>query len=238
MKIVLAMVLLSLPCSGFAEPRLITVTGESTIQVIPDEVVLTLGVETRDKNLGTAKKENDSRVQKIISIARKYRIEEKHIQTEQMHIAPQYHHIDGSLAFRDFRVEKSIVIILKKVSEFENLLTDILEAGANYVNNIQFRTGRLKIYQDKARSMAVTVAREKAQTLAGQLGQKIGLPYLIREEPSEWYSWYNVASPRAGRSMLYNTMQTDVSSAPESENTIALGQIQVSARMTVTFELE
>ncbi len=237
-KIVLVLALVCLPCSGFAEPRLITVTGHSTIQVIPDEVVLTLGVETRDKTLGTAKKENDSRVQKIISIAKKYRIEEKHIQTDQMHIAPQYNHIDGSLVFRDFRVEKSIVIVLKKTSDFENILSDILEAGANYVHDIQFRTSKLKKHKNKARSLAVTAAREKARILTSQLGQKIGRPYFIREEPSDWRSWYNAGGGAKGsRAMLYNAVQADGAS-PESDSTIALGQIQVSARVTIGFELE
>ncbi len=237
-KIVLVLVLFFLPCLGFAEPRLITVTGHSTIQVIPDEVVIFLGVETRDKTLGMAKKENDLRVQKIIRIAKKYRIEEKHIQTDQMHIAPQYNHIDGSLVFRDFQVEKSIVIILKKTSDFENLLSDILEAGANYVHDIQFRTSKLKKYKDKARSLAVTAARKKAQILTSQLGQELGQPYFIREDPSDWRSWYNAGGgPRASRAMLYNSIQAEGAS-PESDSTIALGQIQVSAKVTVGFELE
>ena len=37
------------------EPRLITVTGDAEVRVVPDEVILTLGVETLDKDLGVAK---------------------------------------------------------------------------------------------------------------------------------------------------------------------------------------
>ena len=41
------------------EPRLITVTGDAEVRVVPDEVMLTLGVETWNKELNAAKQEND-----------------------------------------------------------------------------------------------------------------------------------------------------------------------------------
>jgi len=37
------------------EPRRVSVTGEAEVRVVPDEVILTLGVETWDKNLNLAK---------------------------------------------------------------------------------------------------------------------------------------------------------------------------------------
>jgi len=38
-----------------SEPRLITVTGDAEVRVVPDEVILTLGVETWNKDLAVAK---------------------------------------------------------------------------------------------------------------------------------------------------------------------------------------
>ena len=42
-----------------AGPRLITVSGDAEVRVVPDEVILTLGVETWNKNMDRAKREND-----------------------------------------------------------------------------------------------------------------------------------------------------------------------------------
>ena len=65
-------IVLCFPSSVFAagksEPRLITVTGDAEVRVVPDEVILTLGVETWNKELNIAKQENDQRTQKIIDI--------------------------------------------------------------------------------------------------------------------------------------------------------------------------
>lgn len=42
-------------------PGTVTVTGDAEVRVVPDEVVLVLGVETWDKNLGKAKRERTTR---------------------------------------------------------------------------------------------------------------------------------------------------------------------------------
>lgn len=73
-----------------AEPRLITVTGDAEVRVVPDEVILTLGVETWNKDLNIAKKENDQRIRKIVALAKKHKIETKHIQTDYISIEPRY----------------------------------------------------------------------------------------------------------------------------------------------------
>lgn len=43
-------------------PRIISVTGKAEIKVPPDEVQLTLGIDSHDKDLVVAKASNDQRV--------------------------------------------------------------------------------------------------------------------------------------------------------------------------------
>ncbi len=63
--------------AGDADPRLITVTGDAEVRVAPDEVVLTLGVETWDKDLAAAKNQNDERTQRILKLAPQFGIDSK-----------------------------------------------------------------------------------------------------------------------------------------------------------------
>jgi len=64
--LVLALVL---SCQAQAQenegPRLITVTGDAEVKVVPDEVIITLGVETDNKDLNVAKTENDDKIKKL-----------------------------------------------------------------------------------------------------------------------------------------------------------------------------
>ena len=76
-----------------AEPdpaRQISVTGDAEVRVAPDEVLLTLGVETWDKDLATAKGQNDERVKKVLALTAEYGIGSKDVQTEYINIEPRY----------------------------------------------------------------------------------------------------------------------------------------------------
>ncbi|MFA5795054.1 MAG: SIMPL domain-containing protein [Candidatus Brocadiia bacterium] len=214
-----------------ATPRLITVTGQSEVNVVPDEVVITLGVETLDKKLSAAKTQNDVSVKKILALAPQYQIDPKYVQTSQISIYPRYE--SGSWSGRNFvgyEVEKTIVFILKDVSKFEEFLSGVLEAGANNVRGVQFRTSELRKYKDQARAMAVKAAREKAVAVSAELGQKVGKPYTIKEEEISYYGDNNFSNSQVSRDSGQG--------AETGEGTIALGQISVKAKFTVSFELE
>jgi hypothetical protein len=222
-----------------ADPRLVTVTGEAVVKVVPDEVILTLGVESSDKQLRPAKSLNDERVKTVIAAAQKLGIPAKDIQTDHISIEPRYRDSYEQRDFVGYFVRQTIGITLKDVSQFENLLTDVLDAGANYVHGIQFRTSELRKYKDEARALAIQAAREKAMALAEELDQRVGQPYSIREDQEGWWSGYNSwwGSP-GGLGMTQNVVQNASNAGAEMEGALAPGQLSVNARVTVSFELE
>jgi uncharacterized protein YggE len=226
--------------SETSEPGLVTVTGDAEVRVVPDEVILTLGVETWDKNLSKAKRENDERVKAVLELAKTYGIESKYIQTDHVSIEPRYHDSYRQEDFIGYFVRKTIVITLKDISQFEDLLTSVLEAGVNYVHGIQFRTTELRQHRDEARALAIKAAQEKANALVGELGQRVGKPRTIREDQVGWWSWYNAwwGSRWSGGPATQNVIQEVGGESFTSEGVLAPGQITVKARVTVTFELE
>jgi hypothetical protein len=222
-----------------ADPRLVTTTGEAVVKVGPDEVVLTVGVESSDKQLRRAKSLNDDRVQAVIAAAQKLGVPAKDIQTDHISIEPRYRDSYEQRDFVGYFVRQTIGITLKDVSQFEDLLSDVLDAGANYVHGIQFRTSELRKHKDEARALAIQAAREKAVALAQELGQKVGQPYSIREDQEGWGSGYSLwwGSP-GGLGMTQNVVQNAGNAGAELDGALAPGQISVTARVTVSFELE
>ena len=221
--------ILSIPSLSIAQntigARLITVSGTAEIKVIPDEVDIQLGVETRDKNLSIAKAQNDESIKKVLAFASNYGIDPKYLQTDYLSVEPIY--TDNGRILDFYVVHKRIAIILKDISKFEGLLTGVLEAGANHVQNIQFRTTELRKYRDQARVQAIKAAREKATTLAKELGQNVGKAHTIYEDSYGWTSSYS-----------QNVSQNAGGVSATNEGSISLGQISVTARVTVSFELE
>jgi uncharacterized protein YggE len=222
------------------EQRYITVSGDAEVRVVPDEVLLTLGVETWDEDLGTAKMQNDRRVKAVLDIARGYGIQPRHIQTDLISVEPRYQDNYEKEDLIGYFVRKTIVITLKDIDKFEALLTSLLQTDVNYVHGIQFRTTELRQHRDQARALAITAAQEKAEAMAGELGQAIGQPTNIREEQAGWYSWYGSwwGYRRGGGYMAQNVIQEVGSNTPTDGGSFAPGQITVNARVAVTFELE
>lgn len=223
-----------------AAPRSINVTGNAEVRVVPDEVVLTFGVETWDKVLSAAKSQNDERVQKIIAVAKEQGVPAERIQTDFISIDPRYQDGYARQDFIGYFVRKTIVITLRDVAKFDALLSGALEAGATHVHGVQFQTTELRKHRDSARSLAIKAAREKAEALAGELGLKIGRATNIQENQLWWWSSYSSWWGYRGGPQSQNVVQNAAGSgAPsDSETTIAPGQIAVSATVTVTFEME
>ena len=221
------------------ETRSITVTGDAELRVVPDEVVLTLGVETSNADLQKAKSENDTRVKQILALIQEHGVEAKHIQTEHVSIEPRYQDSYEKQGFVGFFVRKTIVVTLTEIEQFEELLTDVLESGATHVHGIQFRTTTLREHKDQARALAVNAAREKAAAMAQELGQKVGQPLTVHEEQSGWWSPYSSWWGGSwGRGMTQNVIQNVDGGALTMDGTLAPGQISVQARVAVSFELK
>jgi uncharacterized protein YggE len=224
---------------GSENTRLITVTGDAEVRVVPDEVILTLGAETWDKDLDVAKSRNDRIVTQTLALTAEYGIDPQHVQTEFVHIEPRYR--NGYYEDSDFIgyfVRKTMVITLRDLSSFGELLSGALGAGVNHVLGIEFRTTDLRKHRDEARALAVKAAQEKAVALAGELGQTIGEPQTIQELQTGWWSGYGAWwGSRWGGTMSQNVTQELGGGALAGEGSVAPGQISVSARVSVAFTL-
>jgi uncharacterized protein YggE len=219
------------------EVRTVTVNGDAEIRVVPDEVVLTVGVETFNLDLATAKSENDARVTGVIDATEKHGVPRERVRTEYLSIEPRYDEQWERRKFLGYLVRKTVVIRLRRIEEFEPLLSSILIAGANYVHGIDFRTTELRKHRDRARALAVDAAREKAEALAKQLGESIGRVRSIQEGHSGWWSWYGSWWGSRWGGMSQNVIQNAPPAGRGAEGPTSPGQIAVNARVTVTFEL-
>src|SRR5215831_12464336 len=68
----------------------ISVSGTAEIRVVPDEVNLRIGVETRDAKLDEAVKQNELRLAAVLKFLKDSNIDAKDIQTDYVQIEPVY----------------------------------------------------------------------------------------------------------------------------------------------------
>jgi uncharacterized protein YggE len=213
-------------------PPQITMSGSAEVKVAPDEIHLSVGVETRGDKLDDAKRQNDDRVAKVLQFLKGQGIKEKDVQTDFMNVEPNYDSKVSRSEAAVYVVHKTIGVRLTDVTKFDAVLTGLLTNGVNRVNGIDFRTSELRKHRDTARAMAIRAAREKADALAGELGVKRGKVYSINAtEGGGWWS-----SRSAG--MSQNVAQNAGGGSAESEGTLSIGQISVMATVNVSFLIE
>lgn len=206
-------------------PRLVTVTGVSEIWVEPDEAVLSFGVSSRAQTVEEAQRLQEQEAQKVLATVKGFGIAEKDVQTSRLRVGPEYEYENQKRKQIGFLASQTFTVILRDLAKYQLLLPKLLQSGVDEVHGIQFRLADPRKHADQARAQAVRAAKEKATALAGELGAKIGRPYRIEEHET------GDAIP-----LQANVMMRAEAAGPES--TIAAGQIRVSARVTVSFELE
>lgn len=211
---------------------LITVSGQAEVMVVPDEAVFTMSAVTVDKDLLNAQARNDEIVKKVLALARKYQVPANLVQTGHISLDERYSDEEATRKpkiFQGYVVTKRIAIILRDVSKAEELLADIFKSGITRIDDVEFRTTQVRKYKDQARAMAIKAAQEKASALAREIGQSIGKAYAITEE----------GLSNNGAAMNNANFSSGVrSSDSDDEGTIALGQISITARVVVSFELK
>jgi len=210
---------------------MVSVTGTGEVKAAPDYVEIALGVEIRNRDLQNALGQNDDRIHEILALARKSGIEDKDLQTDYVSIRPSYNDSKNGRTLEYYLVRKSVRLTLRDLSKFESLFSALVQAGANHVDGVEFGVKDIRKLRDQAREMAVVAAREKAEAMAGKLGQKIGKAFRIEESLPPVENQYGGGYARG----YANAAQ----SLPggEAGSGFAPGQIKVEARVSIQFEL-
>lgn len=208
--------------------RTVEVIGQGEVSVVPNEVVMNLGVESTNMSLEQAKRENDSRVQQLIKSLRDAGVAERDIQTANINIEPQYDYRADGRQFLGFMVRRNVTAKIKDVSKLEDVTSRVVSAGITSIFNYEYRTSDEKKLELDARAKAVASAKEKAEALAKELGLKIIKAYSVVEEA------YGRPIPvyRGG------AMEASMSSRPTDAGTFALGEITISSNVRVIFEVQ
>ncbi|MBK6896496.1 MAG: SIMPL domain-containing protein [Alphaproteobacteria bacterium] len=230
--------------------RTINVSGEAEIRVVPDQVLISLTAESRGPDLSATQKKNDEAVKGLVSyVTETLGLKREHIQTDYTTVSPTYRSCNyedemsgrcNPLDIVYYSVRKGIQIRLNDLSRYEELVAKALQMGVTHIDNIQFITTELRKHRDSARVQAAKAAKEKAEAIAAVLGVKIGKPVSVNTQNFSSFYWHGYGGgPRAYNQMTQNVIQEAAPPAGgEGEGALALGQINITASVQVTFEIE
>ena len=241
MRILLLLLLTALPATrlGAAEERTITTNGEALVQVVPDHVVLNVGVETYRPTLDAARQANTAECARLLSAIKNLGVPERDIQTDVLNVDIDYKSSNERRAIEGYYVRRAYSVTLNDTKRFEALVDTALNNGANKMMGFEFKTRDLRKHRDQARQMAIKAAREKAQALAAALGATVGVPRTIHEGSADYYSSYRSWwgwGYSGGASQ--NAVSVQGGAGESGGETLPLGYLGVRAQVSVSFALE
>lgn len=169
-------------------PR-IMVTGEGTADVAPDMAVLTLSVMREAKTARAALTANSEAMSKVQSAMTSLGIADRDLQTSHFSIDPRYTYPPRQGAgageapkLVGYKVRNGLTVRVRDVSRVGEVLDTAVTLGVNEGGSILFTNDDPSGAISQARVAAMKQALEKAQTLAGAAGVKVGKVLEISEQ--------------------------------------------------------
>jgi uncharacterized protein len=220
-----------------APPPMITVSGSAEVKVRPDEVILRIGVESRNVNLMEAKSQNDAAVAKTLAFLRK-EIDSKNIQTDLFSFEPVYEREHDRIKPTAYWARNSIEVKITDIKKLDGIISGVMATGVNTIHGVEFRTSELRKHRDTARALAVKAAIEKADAAAKELNVGRGKIYNLTVNENGWGyggGWWG--SRYSSSNLSQNAMQVAPGGGvgDDSESALSAGQISISASVTASF---
>jgi hypothetical protein len=218
---------------SFAEekpmPRLITLSGHGEVRARPDTAVVTAGVMSQAATARDALTANNAAMEKLLKSLADAGIAAADIQTSNFSVNPRYEYVqDGSRApnIIGYDVSNNVTVTVRKLDNLGPILDQIVSAGSNQVNGVQFMIDKPDELADRARAEAVKDAERKAETYAKAAKVRIGKVMSISEGVN-----YQPPMP------VYAKAMRAEAAAPPSVP-IAEGEQAVTVDVNMTWELE
>jgi hypothetical protein len=181
---VIAGTLLAVPAlAETVPPSMISVTGEASVSVAPDQAQIEGGVTSDAKTAREASEANNAAMGKVLLALKAAGVAEKDIQTSRLSLQPQYAaNRSGPSPVTGYRASNRVTVRLHDVTRVAGTIDTLVGAGATDIGGINFSVSNASKLLDDAREQAVSDARRKAEIYARAAGVTLGAPLSISEE--------------------------------------------------------
>lgn len=169
----------------------IWVTGQGTISLEPDLVLLNVGVETMGDTVAEARGDAATAMDAIIQAVKAHGLSDRDIQTRSFNIWPRYEYpevtISGTRTRQQvlvgYTVSNTAAIKIRDMDAVGKIIDDVANAGgdATRINGINFTIEDPKSFMEQLREEAVGDAIAKAEQFASLTGVSVGNLVFISE---------------------------------------------------------
>lgn len=216
------------------QPSSFSVSAEGKVVAIPDIAKFTVGVISQGGlNLGTIQNENADKSNSIADFLKSQGIDKKDIKTQGYSIEPRYQYgvcrYDGETCppptIVGYTVNQTLEVKGREFQKLGNILSGVVERGANSVSSLSFTVDDPTQLEQQAREQAIERAKEKAKTIAKSGGFRLGRLISLSEG--------SASAPQ-----YFSDGLGGGASAPAKSPSLEPGSQEVSIQVSLIYEIE
>jgi uncharacterized protein len=204
----------------------IRASGEATISAQPDQARITVGVTTIAATAEEASSQNAAKIASTLNSLKSLVKSAGEMRTTSYSVEPQYKYVTGKApAISGYQANQTIQLTLNDVQLVGKVIDAASGAGANNINQIEFRLKDDHAVKEQALAKATADAKSNAETIAKALGVTVtGVAYAETNE----------AEPIRPRAMPM-MMKAQASDAPTQ---IESGTVDTHVSVTVYLQVQ
>jgi uncharacterized protein YggE len=174
----------------------ITVTGTGKVSGVPNQLVLSMGVQTSAASVAGALRQANQAVRSITTVLTHSGVSAPDIQTSGLSIQPNY---SGSGAPRGYGVSEQLSVTLNRLSSAGSQISAAARAGGNatVIDGVSLNLSDTGTLLASARAKAVADAKAKASAYARALGRPLGSVVSMTESAPAQPPYYYAPVPAA-----------------------------------------
>lgn len=201
----------------------ITVTGQGSVEAVPDMATISLGVTTQAKTAAEALTVNSETTAAILEQVATAGILPRDVITSGLSLSPNWltNTSDGSSAIVGFIANNQVTIRVRDLPSLGMILDQVVRNGANTFNGLMFGLQDPAPKMDEARRRAVEDAIRKAELYAAAASVALG----------------PISDLTENGGMLPVPMFRQSDMMMEASVPVAEGEISIAASVTVVFEI-
>ena len=199
--------------------------GSGQVFLTPDVVYVYIGVHSESEDVGDALRENNLQAQSVAETLQANGIESNDIQTSAFNVYPQPKYgMQGEVIETLYSVDNTIYVTIRDLQDLGTILDEVIQAGANTINGVQFDVMDKSEALSEARAMAIEDAKSQAHELADAAGVELGDLVSL--------SAYSNGTPFAS----YEGKALGGAMSPEVP--VAAGQLIIRARADLVYQIK
>ena len=214
--------------TGTEQKNAITVSGTAKLEVEPDQVEIYVKIETFDEKAENAKNENAKVADRVIKALKRQGIKDDDIETTSFFLNPKYRYDrnKNENILQGYTLTNVLKVTTKDVDDAGKIIDTAVDNGANGIDRVSFGLSKEKQKEVSGEALirAAEVAKDKAESLASSLGINLGEVVSIQESQFDFIKFDY--APRLLEAAV-----------AETGTEIIPGKVEVSARVTLSYEI-